>query len=1594
MASKEITVKTCTTPTNPYNYNSLSNKPTINGVTLQGSLTTEDLNIEYEDIQNPPEIGTGTLTLLNDDNEVLGQFNANSPEDISFSIGPIGHGAVKDVKVNGESVVTEQVANIDLTTKQDKLESGVSIKTINDESLLGEGNITIATPAEVEDFKSKLDLKADEIDLVNHAQNENIHVTSDQKKAWDNKQDALVSGGNIKTINNQTIMGSGNLTVTASTTFGEINGDPEDNGNLKRALDTKANAADVYKKDEVFTTAQTKLYVLQQGYQTAEDVKHLINDEVEEKQDILVSGQNIKTINGQSLLGSGDITIQSGTSGLDVNKVNEHLANTDIHVTTTDKANWNNKLDRSDLEPYATKEALNDKANAVDVYGKSEVYTKTELDAIIPNRINRITYNKEEVKHLLSDLDEKKLSKEDFVSTLTNNLKTINNQSLVGTGNITIEGGGTGGTSSFAGLEGEPTDNTKLKAALDAKQDTLVSGNNIKTINGQSLLGEGNIEISGGGSATEVTWGDITGEIADNATLQGALDAKLDAEDIADLATKEELEAKQDKLVAGANITIDPETNTISASGSLTEVTWGGITGEITAQTDLQSALDAKANVADVYNKVDVYSKNEIDAKNFITMVDVEEKGYQTASDVGTLIAQNKLSAGTGIEITEQNVINNTITNVSQLTNDSGYLVQSNLQNYVTNDALEDTLGDYVNSDKLTTTLNSYATKELVNTKANVADVYTKQEVNDAIENSTRDSVKYTVDNNIETKNHVVVPFGSGFFGSSPDNGWTNLAAVKGYNLETEEEVIQSEIGSATLHTAINSKDRPSIDTQEGQYKLAYEEEVALKADADSVYTKDQVDEKLRHYVDIPFRTGLNKVHTNEEIFGWFHVEDLPSLKTLAANTDLLWIRYGISLSTEQYRYRFPLEYLQVGNDSIKVIFEGLNTNNDVVSKYIININLNEVPFEESTSNLKVEITSLETPALTGGTNITIGEGNTINAPTNVSAFTNDSGYQTASQVSSAIASAVGDITGFEYQVVEELPPTGEKGIIYLVSNTHGEQDIYDEYIWVNNAFEKIGTTELDLSSYATQEWVEGKGYAVKTTVDSQIAEVDNKFANYRTITEQIEVDNTKANVADVYNKTEVDGKLDTKANVEDVYTKEIIDKRSEVIISGPTTFNGWGSKVYPCFTGQTPLFWLANGTAGGRGLQDVAELKYYINNLNQFYIKQGISYSQGTYIYKFHVEYVQLEENTLHLVYTGLDMNASAEDKFCKYVLDIHVDDTVFEGTKSNVKAEKFAIEDFLDVQTELTAGTNITIQDGTISANVPTNVSAFTNDAAYQNKTQVDAAINASIANIATVKFTVVDELPQSGESDTIYLLKTTSEPAIQTFALSDSVESYLQYIWDALNTKFQPIGTTDISLAGYATETYVDNRVSEAVADITQFDVVIPEDGQLPLQGVKGTIYLVPSESGDGFYDEYLWVQDSFTKIGTTSIDFSDYVTHEELNTQLANKADKTQINAINAELALKANTSDLANYATTTALEAKQDKLIAGSNIRINDNVISATGEILNEVDFANITGNIASNPQLQAEFDKKVNEDDLVEITSEQVDDIWNEVLSA
>lgn len=89
-----------------------------------------------------------------------------------------------------------------------------------------------------------------------------------------------------------------------------------------------------------------------------------------------------------------------------------------------------------------------------------------------------------------------------------------------------------------------------------------------------------------------------------------------------------------------------------------------------------------------------------------------------------------------------------------------------------------------------------------------------------------------------------------------------------------------------------------------------------------------------------------------------------------------------------------------------------------------------------------------------------------ITVPTNTNQLTNGAGFQTASDVNSAISSAIADISGISYSIVTSLPATGEAGVIYLISNSGTNPNIYDEYIYVNNAFEKIGTTDVDLSGY------------------------------------------------------------------------------------------------------------------------------------------------------------------------------------------------------------------------------------------------------------------------------------------------------------------------------------------------------------------------------------------------------------------------------------------------------------------------------------------------------------------------------------------------
>jgi hypothetical protein len=88
------------------------------------------------------------------------------------------------------------------------------------------------------------------------------------------------------------------------------------------------------------------------------------------------------------------------------------------------------------------------------------------------------------------------------------------------------------------------------QTALDAKQATLVSGTNIKTINSTSILGSGNIAIS-----SAVAWGGVTGTLSNQTDLQTALDLKVDENAAITGATKTKITYDAKGLVtAGADL--------------------------------------------------------------------------------------------------------------------------------------------------------------------------------------------------------------------------------------------------------------------------------------------------------------------------------------------------------------------------------------------------------------------------------------------------------------------------------------------------------------------------------------------------------------------------------------------------------------------------------------------------------------------------------------------------------------------------------------------------------------------------------------------------------------------------------------------------------------------------------------------------------------------------------------------------------------------------------------------------------------------------------------------------------------------------------
>jgi hypothetical protein len=130
----------------------------------------------------------------------------------------------------------------------------------------------------------------------------NLPTTTAVTNALATKQETLVSGTNIKTLEGQSLLGSGNIDlVKGDVGLGNVDNTSDANKPVSTATQTALDA----KQDTLVSGTNIK---------TINSTSLLGSGDVA-VQETLVSGTNIKTINSTSLLGSGDIVISANPSG-------------------------------------------------------------------------------------------------------------------------------------------------------------------------------------------------------------------------------------------------------------------------------------------------------------------------------------------------------------------------------------------------------------------------------------------------------------------------------------------------------------------------------------------------------------------------------------------------------------------------------------------------------------------------------------------------------------------------------------------------------------------------------------------------------------------------------------------------------------------------------------------------------------------------------------------------------------------------------------------------------------------------------------------------------------------------------------------------------------------------------------------------------------------------------------------------------------------------------------------------------------------------------------------------------------------------------
>jgi len=144
----------------------------------------------------------------------------------------------------------------------------------------------------------------------------------------------------------------------------------------------------------------------------------------------------------------------------------------------------------------------------------------------------------------------------------------------------------------------------------------------------------------------------------------------------------------------------------------------------------------------------------------------------------------------------------------------------------------------------------------------------------------------------------------------------------------------------------------------------------------------------------------------------------------------------------------------------------------------------------------------------------------------------------TKSEVEAYVQGQIGSAGHLKREIVEALPAADEANVdtIYMLKKSGGllDNDHYEEYMVINGAWEMIGDTYVDLSTYATKTYVDGEIDKVEEALGNKADQsaLDETNEALATKAEKQYVDDKLANKAD---KSYVDTELAKKANSEQV---------------------------------------------------------------------------------------------------------------------------------------------------------------------------------------------------------------------------------------------------------------------------------------------------------------------------------------------------------------------------------------------------------------------------------------------------------------------------